>query len=159
MSFLPNYSRSLTTNALSNTVIVLEALLSGIDEQTPLWDKVVEEGRFTLREILAHLADFEEIWQGRIKRTATEECPVLPNVDESALAIENKYAEQNPAESLKRFIEGRKTTAKLVQSLPINAWDRISIKGGEEWPEAAWVIQVAMHDSYHLAQVSQWIKS
>jgi uncharacterized damage-inducible protein DinB len=148
----------MVTESLSNTDIVLHALLENIESGDPIWDVVVDPKRFTLRQILAHLAEWDAIWLDRLKRSVAENRPQLPDIDEGELAQKHEYEKIDPFESLNFFSKRRKKTASYIAALPVEAWSSVSIKGGEEWTIANWITQIAAHDSYHLAQVAQWVK-
>lgn len=82
------------------------------------------EDRFTLRESLAHLADWEGIWLMRARRTVEEDRPTLPGIDENELAVTNGYSTSDPKESLRRYREGRAELAAFFRSLPESDWSR-----------------------------------
>src|SRR5690349_9708199 len=75
------------------------------------WDGRPDPDRFTMREMVAHLADWEEIWLERVNRIATEDNPTLASVDEGKVAQDRNYSKQSYGENLVRFAEGRQ---KLV---------------------------------------------
>lgn len=158
MNSLPPKNREYIVNALAGVPVILHALLDGVGPDDPRWDAVVVEDRFTLREILAHLADFDPIFLDRIMRTYSENEPNLPDYDEGRLASEHDYAHKNPEESFAFFQTGRAQLIKLIEDLPAEAWTRVSRKDGVEWSLQAWVVQALAHDGYHLRQVAEWLR-
>jgi len=51
--------------ALADTVDVLDGLLGTTQPRDPLWDFRLDPNRFTLREVSAHLVDYEAVWAER----------------------------------------------------------------------------------------------
>ena len=152
----PAAARDYLLKALDATPVVLTALLRRAD---PDWDHRPDADRFTLREALAHLADWEPIWLERVRGIASGEHPLLPSVDESALAIENRYAESSPEVSLDKFRSGRKELVAYLATLPDSAWD---FTGDREFVGELTLQQQAAfalsHDGYHLRQVAEWLQ-
>ncbi len=155
---LPIAARDYLLKALSGTPYVLEALLKEVDDS--VWDKRPDPERFTLREVLAHLADWEPIWLERVTRIANDDRPFLPSVDESALAVENDYAASSPAESIQRYREGRSALIAYLSTLPDEAWDRTCDR---EFVGILNLQQQAFfalaHDGYHMKQVAEWTQA
>lgn len=155
---LPAKTRSYLFTALEASPLVLSRLLSAFAATDSIWDKRPTPDRFTLREMLGHLADWEPIFRERLTRTSTENEPLLLNVDEGALALANNYAQSNPLESLARYREGRTALVAFLRTLPDDAFARtahrelIGILTLEE--------QIALilgHDGYHAKQTLEWL--
>ena len=157
MTLLPPKTREYLLHALTGVPDVYDTLLANIDEESPIWDRVVDPERFTLREMVAHVADWESVWLHRFMRIATEYQPTLPDIDESKVAIDHDYAHTDPAEKIQTFREGRDAFVTYVKSLPLEAWERISFKDGAEYSLQAWLVQIHAHDGYHLQQTAEWI--
>lgn len=157
---LPLKAREYLLYALEGTPDVLDGFLQDLAPDDPLWDARPDPQRFTLREIVAHLADWEPINLGRMHRIRTESEPTLPDIDEGQLVIENDYAHSVPHVSLKRFRDGRVTLVALLRSLEEADWQkrahRVTI--GPITLEAQAVL-VAGHDGYHTRQVAQWLRA
>jgi hypothetical protein len=151
----PVAARDYLLKALETTPLLITALLEG---KAPQWDRRPDPERFTLREVLAHLADWEPIWLERVKCMATEDFPFLPSVDESALVIENDYANCDPEESIAKQRQGRAALVRFLSPLPIEAWDRT---GNREFVGVLTLQQQAAmtlsHDGYHLRQIVEWL--
>ena len=71
------YIRNYLLAGLAATPDILDALLKDAADDSPLWDARPDLERFTIREALAHLADWEPIWQARIIRIRDEDSPEL----------------------------------------------------------------------------------
>jgi len=154
---IPPYVRSYYTGALETAPAVLNKLLESSADDNALWDFRPYADRFTLKEALAHVADWDDIWIERISTIRDEDHPVLPDKDEGAIAIERDYAQSSPQGSLARLKASRPRLVDLVQSLDPEAWDRPAYK--ENLGEVILsdiVTLVTMHDSYHVRQVLEY---
>lgn len=124
------------------------------------WDARPDPERFTLREMVAHLADWEEIWLQRVRRIEAEDNPFLHSVDEGAVAAEREYGIQPYGENLIRFAEGRERLVAALRSLPAGAWSRPAHRefvGDINLLQL--VAMIAGHDGYHLRQALDYTAS
>ncbi|MDR3707799.1 MAG: DinB family protein [Capsulimonadaceae bacterium] len=158
MTTIPAKNREYLLIALSGTPVILLGLLDGLKQDSPVWDRVVEQDRFTLREILAHLADIEPVFLGRIERIHKEDSPMLPNFDEEKAAIDHDYAHSDVEKSFARFQTVRARLIGVLEGLPEDAWLRTGVKDGVTWTLHQWVVQTLAHDGYHLRQAAEWIR-
>lgn len=154
-----SYIRKYLLAGLAATPDVLDALLKDVADGSPAWDVRPDPERFTIREILGHLADWEPIWQARLIRIRDEEAPELPNVDEGQIAIDHHYAAQDCRANLLSFRKERKLLLHLLESLPDSAWDRIGLRtpGVGAVSLEAMAVMVLGHDGYHAHQIIQWL--
>lgn len=140
-------------DGVAATPRVLFALLSG----SPDFDRRTDPERFTLREMIAHVADWDAIFAERIERARDEDNPFLPSVDEGQLAVERGYSSQDPATNLARFSESRAKLVALLQSLQPADWDRVAHR---EFVGDVTMFQLAAiilgHDAYHLRQAAEF---
>lgn len=157
---LPVPVRKYLLTSVASTPEVLEALVEGISATDPVWDVRPYADRFTLREVVAHLADWEPIHKERIERILSEDEPTLPDMDEGQMAIDNDYAHQDPINCLKRYREGRKVVVGLLKSLSPEQCERAGIRppniGRLDLDQFATFIFA--HDGYHLQQAAEYRK-
>ena len=156
----PTPARNYLLKALAATPDILERLLIGRGSDDPIWDRSPDPIRFTLREMVAHLADWEPIWTERFVRTRDESRPFLPSIDEGQLAAARDYSHQDPIPNLARFRAGRQELVKVLDGLSNTDWDRVC----EREFVGPLTLQmmatfVLSHDGYHLQQVVQWLSS
>lgn len=136
---------------------VISGLEAAPDAQTLLCERVTDwdakplgEDRFSVRESLAHLADWEPIWLMRAQRTLAEDVPNLPGIDEGEMAVRNDYASSDPRESLRRYREGRKDLVAFFRGLSEEDWHRKFVR--DEVGEVTLFELASMvlgHDGYH----------
>jgi hypothetical protein len=135
---------------------VVERLLK--DATQADFDRRPDPERFTIREVIAHLADWEAVWLERSERAARENEPELPGYDEGQWAIDRDYAHSNVGEQLARFRAGRERYLALLHELQPEAWDRA---GRREWGRISVGEQAVLalgHDGYHTLQISEWLR-
>ncbi len=154
----PAYVKKYFLSALNATPEILEAFLSPLPAEDARWDARPDPERFTLREIVAHLADWNPIFLARIERTLKEDLPILPDMDESQMAIDRDYAHADPHACLARFRTDRANMVVFLSGLMDADWTRVGVRephGPISLERQA--VMVLSHDSYHLEQIVQWL--
>ena len=131
----------------------LTRLAAGITAPA-LWDRRPDPDRFTLREMAAHLADWEGVFLGRLTRTRDEENATLHGLDEGQVAVDNDYAHADPQECLTRYSAGRKQIVALLRGLSPEQWARTGTHTeiGPITMEGQTIL-IAAHDGYHRQQL------
>lgn len=148
-------ARTYIIHGLRATPLVYTTLLQGVTEAE--LDRRPDPKRFTLREAVCHLADWEPLWLGRISAIAEQDNPFLPGYDEGQFAIDNDYAHAHAAEQLERFVAGRQKLADYIAALPAAAWNRSGVH--EEAGPLLLGDLVALilgHDGYHARQMVEY---
>lgn len=147
--------RKYLLGALESTPEVLSFLLHGLSDEEA--DCRPDADRFTLREVVAHLADWDAIFLERMRRARDEHEPFLPDIDEGQLAIEHDYARSSFAEQLRLFTERRASLAEFARALEPRHWPRLCEheRIGRVSLEALAAL-IPLHDAYHLKQAVQW---
>ncbi|MBL8065260.1 MAG: DinB family protein [Chthonomonadaceae bacterium] len=144
-------------DGISTSPILFSSLLGSFSADDPVWDRRPEPDRFTLREMVAHLADWDPIFVGRVERTRDEDNPFLASVDEGQLCAERDYAQQSPVENLDRLARSRPKLAELFRSLSESDWDRTAHR---EFVGDVTMFELAAlvlgHDAYHLRQAADY---
>jgi uncharacterized damage-inducible protein DinB len=141
---------------LKASPIVLESLMS--HASSDILDAKPDPERFSLREVLAHLADLETLWSARVEAVIAEEGAAFEGQDPDEAAKKNNYAAIDPADSLKKFAEGRARLTKTLTDLPTEDWNRF---GNHSQAGKITIHEIAQfvlgHDGYHMQQVSEYI--
>jgi uncharacterized damage-inducible protein DinB len=155
---LPTPARAYLLAALDNTPATLAALLCALGPSDPAWDARPHPDRFSLREVVAHLADWDLIWQDRFARTVAEASPTLARPDAAERGAERGYASADPVESLARFRERRAALTATLRALPEAAWERTAhLERIGDLPLGGLVALALGHDAYHLRQAAEWL--
>ena len=137
---------------LESAPAVLARLLANVTD-VAVWDRRPDPDRFTLREMAAHLADWEGVFLGRLTQTRDEENATLHGLDEGQVAVDNDYAHADPQECLTRYGTGRKKIVACLRGLSPEQWERTGTHT-EVGPISleAQAILIAAHDGYHRQQ-------
>lgn len=123
------------------------------------YDLAREEGRFTPREVIAHLADWEPILRGRIELGLAQPGSPVETYDESARAVEQNYAGSDPADTMTRYLAERERTVAIVEALvPADCAKTVlhPERGPLALPDLAETI--LGHDVYHIEQLSAYLE-
>src|SRR5262245_42278866 len=81
-------------------------------------------GKWTIRQIVAHLADMELVGAHRFRQILAEDNPTLINVDQDAWAANLDYRQRKPKQSLETLRRIRAENYELLKSLPEPAFER-----------------------------------
>lgn len=110
--------------------------------------------RFTPRQVMAHLADWEPISRGRMKTAIATPGATVPDLDEGAIAIEKKYSEWDPIETSEEFIRRRDETIRFLQGLSDDEWTKIAVHSRRGAMTVYDYANLELgHDLYHIAQL------
>jgi len=122
-------------------------------------DETTDPGRFTLREAVAHLLDWEPIFVQRIQQGLDEDGALVSGIDEGVRAEEQGYATWDVAQSLARFREERAKTVAFVKSLT-PAQLASTIRHNEKGPMTAedQINMLVGHDMYHIEHLTQYLE-
>ena len=128
------------------------ALLKGVTAEE--LDARPYDDRFTLREAMAHVADWEGVWLERIRKIATEETPFLPGYDEGQWAIDHDYAHSDFEAEMAKIAAGRRALVGYLNGLDPTAWQRTG-QHGELGAISLFELAalIAGHDGYHAQQI------
>ena len=104
---------------------LLAVVLTGVygDEM----DFTTAPGKWSLRTVMAHLADSELVAAHRFRQVIAEDKPTLVAFDQDAWAKNLDYARRPPKQSLEAFRRVRAETYDLLKALPENAFERTGI--------------------------------
>jgi uncharacterized damage-inducible protein DinB len=133
--------------------------LGKLENADPVLDYRPYPDRFTIREVVAHLADFEPVLLDRISRTIVDVETVFTRRDPGQLALDNDYAGSNITYTLATFKAGRAKILALLRTLGDNDWNKITKLPPPSGPLSieTQATNLVNHDSYHTAQVTEWL--
>lgn len=140
--------------SLEGTPAVFARLLDGLSATEA--DLRPDPARFSLREAVAHLADWEDVFRQRLLLTRDQDNPTLQGYDEGQWAIDRDYAHSDWRKQLARFGEERAQTAALIRSFTPQQLARTGLHteaGPISLQEQALLIVV--HDGYHARQFAE----
>jgi uncharacterized damage-inducible protein DinB len=155
---LPAKSRYYMMHGLNGTPIVVERLMKTATEAD--FDRRPDPDRFTIREVMGHMADWEGVWLELAKRMANEDNPHLQGYDEGQWAIDHNYGEMDVPQQVARFRTGRETLVAFLNSLKPEDWQRPCRH--DEWGPSnieSMAVLVLGHDGYHTRQIADWLEA
>lgn len=118
-------------------------------------DQALTPDRFTPREILAHLADWEPIMRDRISQAVDHPGSNIDAYDEGQMAIDNRYSEKDVAESLATFKSERKRTVEFVKGLRSEVLgNTVTHPERGEMTVLDLTVLLLGHDMYHVEQLT-----
>ncbi|MHB8500876.1 MAG: DinB family protein [Candidatus Acidiferrales bacterium] len=139
---------------LEKTPILLETMLRDLPEELMRWKPAPE--RWSIAEVLGHLADLEAVYADRTRRIVTEDIPMLEKYDAARTVVIGDYARGSASENLAFFTRTRRSTVILLRSIPADAGEREAMHSElgnitlhqmlSEW---------ASHDLGHLRQIAE----
>ena len=149
---LPERVRDYLLIDLESAPDVLTRLLADVSDPA-VSNRRPDPDRFTLCEMVAHLADWETVFLTRLTQTRDEENATLQGLDEGQVAIDNDYAHADPSECLARYHAGREKIVTFLRALTPAQWER-SGNHTEVGPLTMLdqAILIAAHDGYHRQQ-------
>jgi uncharacterized damage-inducible protein DinB len=121
-------------------------------------DEPTLEDRFSPRQVIAHLADWEPIFLDRIKLASTSPGSTITVFDEAVRAVEFEYANSNIQERLESFRENRIGLVQFVKGL-----DALQLANVVQHPEQGPVStndlieMIVGHDVYHIEQLTAYL--
>jgi hypothetical protein len=136
---------------LEKTPVLFETLLGDLPLELLQWKP--EPERWSISEVLAHLADIEEEYCQRARRIVAENTPALQRYDQ---ARAENYSRGTAAEHLARFGAMRRGIAAFLKSLPASASARTANHSELGAITLAQLLnEWASHDLGHLRQVAE----
>ncbi|MBL8998193.1 MAG: DinB family protein [Gemmatimonadales bacterium] len=142
---------------------VVEALIGGAEIAAALLHDVPEEvaskayapGKWTLKEVVQHLADAERIFAYRALRIARGDATELPGWDENAYAPASGAKERSLESLLDELESVRESTVTLFEGLPEEAWTRTGRANGQKVSVRALAWITAGHLLHHLEIIQE----
>jgi hypothetical protein len=101
---------------------LLAVVLTGVFGEEE--DFITAPGKWSIRQILAHLADAELVGAHRFRQVLAEDSPTLIAFDQEAWARNLDYARRKPKQSLDTFRRLRGENYELLKNLPEGAYER-----------------------------------
>lgn len=120
-------------------------------------DEKTNPERFTLREAVAHLADWESILRGRIEKAVESPGAPVQGLDEGQRAIDAGYERWDVEEQLRTFIKERAKTIEYLKGLSPEDWKKTIVhneKGEQTVDDQA--NQLLGHDLYHIDHLTEF---
>ncbi|HUE02166.1 MAG TPA: DinB family protein [Bryobacteraceae bacterium] len=101
---------------------LLAVVLTGVFGEEE--DFIPAPGKWSIRQIVAHLADSEIVCAHRLRQIIAEDQPTLIAFDQEAWARNLDYARRKPKQSLESFRRVRSENYELLKEVPESAYTR-----------------------------------
>jgi hypothetical protein len=110
-------------------------------------------GKWSLKEVIGHLADTERVFAYRALSIARGDPAPLPAFDDQAWVAEMGAGDRTLADIVDEFGVVRQATLSLFRHLPATAWTRRGIANGHPASVRAMAWVMAGHARHHLEVV------
>ena len=101
---------------------LLATLLTGAAGRE--FDFSPSDGKWSIRQIMAHLVDSEMMGATRFRQVIAEENPLMLAWDQEAWAARLDYAQKKPSDCMVTFRAVRKENFDLLKELPVETFQR-----------------------------------
>ena len=123
-------------------------------------DERVDKDRFTAREVIAHLADYEQTVLERVSTAHHFSGKTVPSFDPDKNCVNHKYGEKNVFHEAEVFESRRQMTVEHLKGLTEDQLNStFKIEGGREFSIQQYMMMISTHDMEHLEQVSKYLAS
>ena len=132
-------------------------LHSMLGHLTPTELSRAPEGKWSIREVLAHLADTELVFAFRLRQAIAETDHVIQPFDQDAWAT--GYAKVDATAAMAVFATVRRWNIAFIKSLPAEAFSK-SLSHPERGPMTVQTVVETMggHDLNHIAQLEKLLQ-
>lgn len=134
-----------------------DALRAAVADMTEAALAVPERaGKWSVGQVLRHLADSEIVWAFRLRMVLSEDRPPLTGYDQDAWADRLAYADADAAESLAEFLALRRSNLRALGRASGSDLDRVGLHAERGEETVRHMIQLyAGHDLLHLRQIER----
>jgi hypothetical protein len=128
---------------------ILRAAVTGMSREQLVSRPVA--GRWSVLEVVCHLADTDANIAHRIKRVLSEERPVFERVKPELMVAALAYHDRDGEEELVVFDLTRRQIGRILRASPLEAWERTGIVGDRGERTVSQMINGAVeHLAHHL---------
>ncbi|GAA1161506.1 class I SAM-dependent methyltransferase [Nocardioides aquiterrae] len=115
------------------TVVTVDRIPGIIRDDATMWEAVLtladaaarpDPATWSPLEYACHVRDVNRIFDERVRLMVEEDEPTFPNWDQDETALEERYAEQDPATVAAELLDAAAAVAERYESVPPGAWSR-----------------------------------
>ncbi len=123
-------------------------LLRGLSETQAMYR--YERGKWSIKEVVGHLADVERIMAYRALRIARGDATPLPSFDENAYVPVANFDDRSLADLVGELRTARAATLALLRTLDSEAWRRRGTASGKPVSVRALAFMIPGHERHHV---------
>lgn len=113
-------------------------------------------GKWSVRQVVRHLADSEIVWAWRLRLTLAQDRPPLTGYDQDAWADRLLYAEADLPDTLDEFAMLRRGNLRLLERASSADLERVAVHAERGEESVAHMTRLyAGHDLLHLRQIQR----
>jgi hypothetical protein len=125
------------------------AILGAVPREREKW--AYAAGKWTVREVVGHLADVERVMAYRALRIARGDATELPAFDEDAYVASSGFGRRPLGDLMEELRTARRATVTLLAGLPREAWTRSGHANGHPYSVRGLATVIAGHELHHRA--------
>ena len=130
----------------------IRRLCAGLEED--IIAKRPESGKWSVKEVLAHIARIQEIFEGRLEALLTQETPPIVSYSPERDAEFETVSAQPSAELLKLFDSGRARIVARLMDLSPEQWHRPGAHPDYPAYDVHFCMEyMAHHEAHHIYQM------
>lgn len=122
--------------------------LSALTEEKSLYRYA--PGKWSIRQLVGHIADTEQVFAYRLLRAARNDRTPLPGFDENEFVDAAFFDEQPLSALLSRFENSRRTALLLMESLKEEEWNGKTTVNGFDGTALSWGCVLVGHAAHHM---------
>ncbi len=132
----------------------LERAVAGLDDER--LRRPEKPGKWSINEVVAHLADSDLVWGYRLRRVLAEERPQITGYDQDLWANRLRYREATLADSLTLLAANRAGNLRLIRAATPAELERAGVHTERGDESVAHMLKLyAAHDLVHLRQIER----
>lgn len=140
-------------SAMETQVAELRALVGGLDAAKAGYRYA--DGKWSIREVIGHLADGERVFGYRGMCIARGETQSLPGFDENLYGENSPAGARTLADILDEFSELRSSNLRMFRALTPEAWKRIGTANDKEISTRAIAYVILGHTRHHIKVLTE----
>jgi hypothetical protein len=145
-------------SALESTPVLIEREVRAFSHQQ--YDHRPDPDRFSMREVVAHLADWEPILLGRIQQAVASPGSTIQAMDEGQRAIEQGYGSRDPLAELHVWRNERAKSIEYIRGLTLDDVVKEAVHTERGRTTAGEMCNLfPCHDIYHVLQLAKMRES
>ena len=142
------------SDVLRQTVSLLSRAIDGLSPSELRQPEA--PGKWSIAQILQHLADSEIVWAWRMRLILAQDRPPLTGYDQDLWAERLRYDQAEPSEALEQFSVLRRGNLRLVERASASDLARVGIHSERGEESLAHLHRLyAGHDLMHLRQIER----